>query len=78
MLKSYWKTNKKEMGVMLVFQINNYYIYIYFMLLLFRFTKTFIYTTLTSQRTGHNILQDAKYLVAYIKGLSKFLTNFVL
>ena len=25
MLKSYWKTNKKEMGVMLVFQINNYY-----------------------------------------------------
>jgi len=85
MLKSYWRTKKKEMAVMLVFQINNNYKLHLFHVAFVSIDENrradqvfFIYTTLTSQRTGHNILQDAKYSVTYIKGLSKFLTNFVL
>lgn len=60
----------KEMTVMLVLQINNNYklhlFHVAFVSIYenIRADKVFfICTTLTSQRTGHDILQDAKYSV---------------
>lgn len=63
----------KEMAIMLVFQINNNYkLHLFHVAFVSIYENRravkvfFIYTTLTSQRTGH----DAKYSVTYIKGLS--------
>lgn len=69
----------KEMAVMLVFQINNNYkLHLFHVAFVSIYENRradkvfFIYTTLTSQRTGHDILQDAKYSVNILKDYQSF------
>ena len=85
MLKSYWRNKMKEMAVMLVFQINNNYkLHLFHVAFVSIYEKRIVdkvffilqhLTTLTSQRTGHDILQDAKYSVTYIKDYKSFWRN---